>query len=51
MSDSQLKAMIEREAQALGLTFNDAVSRVQAGQIGENYLWQDLASLVQLLHE
>jgi len=51
MSDSQLKAMIEREAQALGLTFNDAVSRVKAGQIGENYLWQDLASLVQLLHE
>lgn len=49
MSDSQLKAMIEKEAQALGLSFDDAVSRVQKGQIGENYLWQDLASLVQLL--
>lgn len=49
MSDSQLKAMIEKEAQALGLSFDDAVSRVQKGQVGENYLWQDLASLVQLL--
>jgi hypothetical protein len=49
MSDSQLKAMIEKEARALGLSFDDAVSRVQKGQVGENYLWQDLASLVQLL--
>ena len=51
MSDSQLKAMIEKEAQALGLSFEDAVSRVQKGQVGENYLWQDLASLVRLLYE
>ncbi|HEY3971629.1 MAG TPA: hypothetical protein VGM18_01420 [Candidatus Sulfotelmatobacter sp.] len=51
MSDHQIRAMIEKEARALGLTFDDAVSRVQKGQIGENYLWQDLASLVYLLHE
>ena len=51
MRDSQLKAMIEKEAQALGLSFNDAVSRVRNGQVGENYLWQDLASLVHLLSE
>ena len=48
MSDHQLRTMIEREAQALGLSFDDAVTRVQKGEVGENYLWQDLASLVQL---
>ena len=51
MSDSQLKAMIEKEARALGMSFEDAVSRVKSGQVGENYLWQDLASLVQLLYK
>lgn len=51
MSDFQLKAMIEKEAQALGLTFDDAVSRVQKGQVGDNYLWKDLSSLVHLLYE
>jgi hypothetical protein len=51
MSDSQLKMMIEKEAQALGMSYSDAVSRVRKGEIGENYLWQDLASLVHLLYE
>jgi hypothetical protein len=51
VSDYKLKAMIENEARALGLSFEDAVSRVQKGQVGENYLWQDLASLVRLLYE
>jgi len=51
MSEYQLRSMIEKEAQALGLTFEDDVSRVQKGQVGENYLWQDLASLVHLLYE
>ncbi len=51
MSDYQIKLVIEKEAQALGLSFDDAVTRVKKGQVGENYLWQDLASLVQLLSE
>jgi len=51
MSDIQLRAMIEREAKALGLTLDDAISRVKKGDIGENYLWLDLASLVNLLPE
>ncbi len=49
MSDSQLRAMIEREARALGLTTEEAISRVKKGDIGANYLWQDLASLISLL--
>lgn len=50
MSDNQLQAMIEREAKALGLTAEEAVSRVKKGDIGANYLWLDLASLVRLLY-
>ncbi|HEY5177940.1 MAG TPA: hypothetical protein VII95_20485 [Terriglobales bacterium] len=50
MSDNQLRAMIEREAKALGLTAEEAVSRVRKGDIGANYLWLDLASLVRLLY-
>jgi len=49
MSDTQLRAMIEREAKALGLTTEEAISRVKNGEIGENYLWRDLASLIHLL--
>jgi len=49
MSDSQLRAMIEREAGALGLTAEEAISRVKKGDVGANYLWQDLASLISLL--
>ncbi|HVO62233.1 MAG TPA: hypothetical protein VMT53_14950 [Terriglobales bacterium] len=51
MSDKQLLAMIEREAKALGLSASDAIVRVKKGEIGENYLWRDLASLVELLYE
>lgn len=51
MSDHQLQLMIEREAHALGLTVEDAISRVKKGEIGANYLWQDLASLVNLLDQ
>jgi hypothetical protein len=49
MSESQLRAMIEREAGALGLTAEEAISRVKKGDVGANYLWQDLASLISLL--
>lgn len=51
MSDKQLQTMIEKEANALGLTAEDAISRVKKGEIGENFLWRDLASLVCLLYE
>ena len=51
MSDTQLKSLIEKEAKALGLTADDAISRVKSGDTGTNYLWQDLTSLVYLLHE
>jgi hypothetical protein len=51
MSDSQVQAMIEREANALGLTGEEAISRVKRGEVGENYLWRDLASLIHLFDE
>lgn len=51
MSDAQLKSLIEREAKALGLTTEEAVSRVKTGDVGENFLWRDLSSLVHLLYE
>ena len=48
-SDEELRLLIEREAKALGITAEEAISLVQKGQIGTNYLWRDLASLVNLL--
>jgi hypothetical protein len=51
MSDEQLLSIIEKEARALGMSADDAISRVQRGLVGENYLWRDLASLVRLLNE
>lgn len=51
MSDQKLMTMIENEAKALGLGVNDAILRVKRGDVGENYLWRDLASLVNLLYE
>lgn len=51
MSDKQLQTMIEKEANALGLTAEDAITRVKKGEIGENFLWRDLDSLVHLLYE
>jgi len=51
MSEKQVQTMIEKEAQALGLTADDAISRVKRGEIGEDFLWRDLASLVYLLYE
>jgi hypothetical protein len=51
MSYSQLRSLIEKEANALGLTAEDAISRVKNDETGTNYLWQDLTSLVHLLYE
>jgi hypothetical protein len=49
MSENQIRAMIEMEAKALGLSAEDAIARVQKGDVGENFLWRDMASLIHLL--
>ncbi len=51
MSDSQLRDIIQKEAHALGLSLEEAIARVRKGEIGQNYLWTDLAALVRLLDE
>lgn len=50
MNDDELRALIEREANALGLSGEDAIARVKSGDVGQNYLWRDLQSLVHLLY-
>jgi hypothetical protein len=51
MSEVQVRTIIEKEAKALGLSLEDAISRVKSGDVGDNYLWRDLASLVRLLDQ
>jgi len=46
---SHLWSLIEQEARLLGMTKEEAVERVQRGDVGEGYLWSDLASLVAML--
>jgi hypothetical protein len=51
MSEVQIREIICKEAQLLGLSTEEAIDRVHRGEIGPNYLWADLAALVHLLEE
>jgi hypothetical protein len=43
--------LIEKEAQVLGLSADNAISQVKHGIQGQGYLWDDLSLLVSLLSE
>lgn len=49
LTDEQLRELITLEAEALGLTFKEAVECARAGTLPHNLLGSDLQLLVQLL--
>lgn len=49
-SKAEIRNLIDREAQLLGISGDEAIERVQRGNTGESYLWRDLSSLVFLLN-
>lgn len=50
VSNSEIRKLIDREAQLLGISGDEAVRRVSTGNTGSSYLWRDLSSLVLLLN-
>ena len=51
LDQGQIWALIEREANILGLSASEAVARLSQGKAGNEYIWSDIASLYQLLSE
>lgn len=51
VSNAEIRKLIDREAQLLGISGSEAIERVRAGNAGSNYLWRDISSLVFLLNE
>ncbi len=49
LTEPQLRQLIELEAQALGLSLEDALARARAGTLPKNVLGTDVQQLVELL--
>ena len=49
LTEGQLRELIELEAKALGLTYEEAVQRAKERRLPKNYIGSDLELLVQLL--
>ena len=49
LTEAQLRELIALEAQALGLTYEEAVRRARDRRLPKNYIAADLELLVQLL--
>jgi hypothetical protein len=49
LSRDQLKQLITIEADALSLSFDEAVDRAKAGTLPNNYIGADLELLIELL--
>lgn len=43
--------LIQKEAQLLGLSADEAILQVQRGTPGRGYIWDDLSLLISLLSE
>jgi len=51
LTEAQLRELIRLEAEALGLSFDDAVARARQGRLPKTALGMDLELLVDLLPE
>ena len=49
LSAEQLRQLIELEAQAVGLTFDEAVQKYRAGVLPKTHIGTDLEQLIELL--
>ncbi len=49
LTETQLRELIALEAEALGLTFEEAVERARHGRLPKNYIGTDLELLIDLL--
>jgi hypothetical protein len=49
LTDLQLRVLIEHEARAIGLTYDEAVTRATSGTLPPNYISADITLLVDLL--
>lgn len=49
LTEEQLKELIRLEADALGLSFDQAVKQAKAGTLPKNYIGADLELLIDLL--
>ncbi len=49
LTEAQLRELIELEAKALGLTYEEAVKKARERRLPKNYIGADLELLVQLL--
>lgn len=49
LTEDQLRELIALEADALGLSAEEAIARAKAGKLPRTYLGDDLALLIELL--
>ena len=49
LTEAQLRELIELEAKAIGLTYEEAVKKARERRLPKNYIGADLELLVQLL--
>lgn len=49
LSEAQLRELIRLEAEALGMTFEEAVAKARAGTLPRTLIASDLEMLVELL--
>ena len=50
LTETQLKELIRLEAEALGLSLDQAIARAKDGSLPKSYIGADLELLVDLLH-
>ena len=49
LTEAQLRELIELEAKAIGLSYEEAVTKARERRLPKNYIGADLELLVQLL--